>query len=108
MVTGKRGALWIGAFGPQTALAVDGPRDFGRSWEYKILADAGKCSWHTVKSNYRTATDRPAVTVFLPVELKASTPSVTVDYAADSITVKLPANGQVRFVRGAEGWKVAP
>ena len=106
-MTGKQGALWIGTFGPQTALTVEGPRDFGKSWIYRNLAEAGEVQWHTLKGEYPAAASRPAVTVLVPVGSTQPAPAVSVQHAADNITVQLPGNRRVRFARGADGWEVA-
>lgn len=107
LLPGKQTRLWLQSFGPATAWSVSGPHDFGRSWIYRRLAEAGEVSWHTLRAEYTADAGHPVVTVFVPLPATASAPVVKVERAAGQITVRLPAGAAVRFVRENTGWAVA-
>ena len=106
VIAGKQTRLWVQTFGPETSLSVEGPREFGKSWIYRKLAEEGAVAWHTVKAEYTAGADAPLVTVFVPLGEKDKAPAMTCQRDGKTITVRLPGNQTVRFVNGEQGWEV--
>jgi hypothetical protein len=104
---GQNTRLWLKSFGPAGEWKVTGPRDFGKSWIYRKLADAGEISWHTLRTEYTAQPDMPGVTVFVPVGNTQPVPAVNVERVAGAITVRLAGGKSVRFTRDSKGWDVA-
>lgn len=98
-------ALWIGAFGPAVAWGVEGPRDFGRSWVFDDLAEAGRVRWHTMSADYAVDPDKPLVTVCVPIAREADgPPKVAVHHADRRITITLPSTRRISFTKTDKGW----
>jgi hypothetical protein len=106
VIAGKQTRLRMQTLGPETSLSVNGPRDFGKSWIYRKLAEEGAVAWHTLKAEYTADADTPLVTVFVPCGEKDKTPAVTCQRDAKAIVVRLPGNRAVRFVNGQQGWEL--
>jgi hypothetical protein len=108
VIAGKQHRLWMQTFGPKTAMSVNGPNDFGKSWIYKRLAEEGAVEWHTVRAEYAASAESPLVTVFVPFSAAAEAPAIACQHDAGKITVRLSRDLAVEFVNGPQGWQLEP
>ena len=105
IIPGKKVRLWLGTFGPELSLAVEGPKDFGKSWVFSELASRGLIAWHTLTATYTAKAQEPLVTVLMPLDLQQPLPKPAVSVHGEEMTVQLGADRTVDFIRGEDGWK---
>jgi hypothetical protein len=102
IIEGKQGRLWLGTFGPDLSLTVEGPKDFGRSWVYNDMASRGVVAWHTLKATYTAAAYKPLVTVLVPLDPKQPAPKPAVSFRGQELTVNLGRT--IHFYNNGNGW----
>lgn len=93
-IAGTRGVLALRVYGPAGDLAVQGPRDFGKSWIFRRRGVA----WYTVSGEYKAGEPLMTVLAMEPV-------AISVARATDAWTVSVEGRPAVRFVREGGGWK---
>ena len=104
-IRGRRGALALRTFGPELELAAEA-RQFGRSWIWRRLAEAGQVDWHTLRGSYAADEARPLVAVLTREDAKAAPPEVTCRFEEAGIAVTIGGQPPVRFRRRPGGWQV--
>jgi hypothetical protein len=106
-VAGKGGKLLLRLYGPDARLRTEGPKDFGKSWVYKLLADKGLGSWHRLTADYAADPARPLVTVLWPAPAAGKGPAAPeVRHERGGVTVSFPGGPSARFSRGEHGWEL--
>lgn len=108
VVQGKAGRMLLATFGPAIELAATGPKDFGRSWIYKRMAERGEVAWHAITGDYQADAANPLVTVLVPAAGQDNPQPAKYQREAGGITVTLPGDAVVQFVRKNGVWEMSP
>jgi len=99
-VLGEKARLILRTFGPEIALKVTGPNEWGKSWIFKKTG----VQWYTIEGEYAAQADSPLLAVLTPADTAGEPPKVEVRREAKAIAVDLGAGRIVRFEQGREGW----
>jgi hypothetical protein len=103
VIRGERSDLHLRTFGPQMALAVEGPRDFARSWVYRAFQEAGWVQWHSLRGRYTATADRPLLTVLQVADRGHEPAPPSVEHGGSRITVRFADGTTLRFRRDRNG-----
>ncbi len=107
VIAGNESDLWLGAFGPDHAMDVTGPIDFGQSWTYAKLAKEGQLGWHRIEAAYKNIPEQPMVWVFVPRAKGEGAPEVLVRHTPENIFVRVPGHADIVLEKTRAGWRAA-
>jgi hypothetical protein len=94
--------------GAAGAFEVEGPREFGKSWIFRKMAERGEIAWHTLAARAEADPARPLVTVLVPLAKDEAPPAVEVRRAAERVAVFVGGSAAVEFERRDGAWRTAP
>jgi hypothetical protein len=102
VVRGESHDLTVTCHGPEPALQLSGPNDWGRSWIFKRR----QVAWHTLEAAYTLDASRPMVTVMVPTDRGQAAATPRVRHDPDAVHVTLGEH-DVKFVKHDTGWRAA-
>lgn len=105
VITGDAASLHIRPHGPDVSFAIEGPRDFGRSWVYRRWQQNNWVQWHSIRGIYVADPARPLVTVLSVTDRDAPLPPAEVAHAPGRITVTV-GDPRLLFTATEAGWRL--